>query len=335
VSDYRIREIDKHDESVLHEWWRVGRQASADRAYDVYPTWEHSRVALVEDNPEHDLALLAAYDGSAGADVMVGIAAVELPLLDNTHSAWIDVGVPPARRGRGVGSALLADVERRVGAAGRTHSIAAAFTPPGEPSPGSRFAARHGYEVANTEGFKVLDLRDHPDWGPLDERVAARIGDYRVVEWDTHTPAELVPDLARAISTFVSMVPTGDLALEDGEWTPERYLDNERRFAKSGRTFAAAALAPDGELAGYTGLTVSRAMTTQASVGITFVLPGHRGHALGLAVKLANHRALTAALPECEIVRTSNADVNDHMNAVNEAMGYRLVEDVLEVQMVL
>ena len=83
---------------------------------------------------------------------------------------------------------------------------------------------------------------------------------------------------------------------------------------------------------GYTDVSVSRAKTTQGSVGITFVLPGHRGHSLGLAVKLANHRALMAALPECEIVRTSNADVNDHMNAVNEAMGYRQVEDILEVQ---
>ena len=83
---------------------------------------------------------------------------------------------------------------------------------------------------------------------------------------------------------------------------------------------------------GYTDVNVSRAKTTQGSVGITFVLPGHRGHSLGLAVKLANHRSLMAALPECEFVRTSNADVNAHMNAVNEAMGYRQVEDILEVQ---
>ena len=67
-------------------------------------------------------------------------------------------------------------------------------------------------------------------------------------------------------------------------------------------------------------------------MGITFVLPGHRGHSLGLAVKLANHRSLMAALPECELVRTSNADVNAHMNAVNETLGYRQVEDILEVQ---
>ncbi len=268
-----IRTIDVHDEAQLHEWWATGRESVvADRAYDVYPAWEHSRTALSEETPEHDLTLLAAYDDGR----MVGIGLVELPLLDNTHLAYVDVDVPPAHRGRGVGAALLDGVEQMARDAGRTHAIAAAFIPPGGTSAGARFAGTHGYEVANTEGFKVLDLRDHPDWGSLDERVAARIDGYRIVGWETHTPPEHVADLARAISTFVSMVPTGELALEDGEWTPERYLDNERRGAVRNRRFAAAAIAPDGELVGYTDVTVSRAKTTQGSVGITFVLPGHR-----------------------------------------------------------
>ena len=64
-------------------------------------------------------------------------------------------------------------------------------------------------------------------------------------------------------------------------------------------------------------------------------MPGHGGHSLGLAVKLANHRSLAAALPECELVRTTNADTNAHMNAVNEQLGYRQVEDMLEVQKVI
>ena len=69
-----------------------------------------------------------------------------------------------------------------------------------------------------------------------------------------------------------------------------------------------------------------------AQIGITMVLPEHRGHSLGLAMKLATHATLATAVPACGLVTTSNADVNDHMNAVNEAMGYRLVEQLLEVQ---
>jgi hypothetical protein len=41
---------------------------------------------------------------------------------------------------------------------------------------------------------------------------------------------------------------------------------------------------------------------------------------------------LVAQVPECRIVATGNADVNAHMNAVNERMGYRLVEQMLEFQ---
>ena len=50
----------------------------------------------------------------------------------------------------------------------------------------------------------------------------------------------------------------------------------------------------------------------------------------GSAVKLASHRALRAEVPECELVVTSNADVNAHMNAINESLGYRQLETLLE-----
>ena len=62
------------------------------------------------------------------------------------------------------------------------------------------------------------------------------------------------------------------------------------------------------------------------------VTPAHRGHRLGLAMKLATHRALRATYPECELVITSNADVNQRMNDINEAMGYRVIEQLMEVQ---
>ena len=62
------------------------------------------------------------------------------------------------------------------------------------------------------------------------------------------------------------------------------------------------------------------------------VLPEARGHRLGLGMKLATHRAVRAAHPECTAIVTSNADVNTHMNAVNEALGYRVLEQLLEYQ---
>ena len=64
----------------------------------------------------------------------------------------------------------------------------------------------------------------------------------------------------------------------------------------------------------------------------TLVSPEHRGHALGLAVKLANHRQIRAMFPDCRVLITGNADVNAAMNKVNDALGYREVERCVEMQ---
>ena len=64
----------------------------------------------------------------------------------------------------------------------------------------------------------------------------------------------------------------------------------------------------------------------------TLVAPEHRGHALGLAIKVANHRQLREHFPECRVLLTGNADVNAPMNAVNEVLGYREVERCVELQ---
>ena len=64
----------------------------------------------------------------------------------------------------------------------------------------------------------------------------------------------------------------------------------------------------------------------------TLVLPEHRGRGLGLAMKVANHRAIRAAFPQCRVLMTGNAGVNAAMNAVNERLGYREVERCVEVQ---
>ena len=248
---------------------------------------------------------------------MVGIAAVQLPLLDNTHAAWIDVGVPPEHRRRGIGAALLDRVETLAREARRTHAIGAAFTPPGASSAGSRFAAAHEYTVANVEGFKVLDLADSaPRWEALEAEVAPRIGDYRIVESVPH------PRSARR-----RLRASGQHLRRHG---PDRRPRPRRRRVD----------AREGARERAPGEARNRRFCAQPSPPTATSWPSptspcpaprphrlrrhhvraarHRGHSLGLAVKLASHRTLMAELPECEFVRTSNADTNEHMNAVND-----------------
>ena len=55
----------------------------------------------------------------------------------------------------------------------------------------------------------------------------------------------------------------------------------------------------------------------------TLVVGVHRGHGLGMLVKLANLVELAEVAPERAVVYTWNADENDHMLAINIALGFR------------
>ena len=55
----------------------------------------------------------------------------------------------------------------------------------------------------------------------------------------------------------------------------------------------------------------------------------HRGHRLGVAVKVANLRLLQRERPDITRLTTYNAEVNSHMIGVNEALGFRPLRPVL------
>ena len=57
----------------------------------------------------------------------------------------------------------------------------------------------------------------------------------------------------------------------------------------------------------------------------TLVRREHRGHRLGVAVKVANVRLLQRERPDITRLTTYNAEVNSHMIGVNEAIGFRPV----------
>ena len=92
------------------------------------------------------------------------------------------------------------------------------------------------------------------------------------------------------------------------------------------------AIAPDGSVAGVSDVRVDDIDPAYGQIGITIVDPAHRGRRLGLVLKLATHDLAVATYPELVSVDTSNAEVNTWMNAVNEALGYRTIETLLELQ---
>jgi RimJ/RimL family protein N-acetyltransferase len=77
-----------------------------------------------------------------------------------------------------------------------------------------------------------------------------------------------------------------------------------------------------GELAGLTEVSVDPADPGWGFQVFTVVRREHRGHRLGLLLKIAMMELLATTEPQLERIVTWNGQSNEHMIAVNEAMGY-------------
>ena len=82
---------------------------------------------------------------------------------------------------------------------------------------------------------------------------------------------------------------------------------------------------PTGRLVAFTELSVPDDRSRPAQQLDTLVLSEHRGHQLGMLIKIANLWALNAIVPAPQLVYTFNAEENRHMLDVNEAIGFRAV----------
>ncbi len=325
-----VEQISPRNEAALRAWWEVGNAASAERPGKPWPLWEQTRLALPADNPERGVTLLGAIDGRE----MVGAGLLTRSLRENLHAANAYAFVSPERRREGIGTALAGELEVIAAGDGRTAVQTEVYLPPGASGGPLAFAAGLGYAIANRESLKELTLTDYA--ASRDEVVAAlgsAADGYRIVTFDTVCPEEHLASFGRLLGMVLSEVPLGDLDLEDSEWTPARIRAAERRQAATGRhVHTALAIAPDGEVAGASDVRIDDTDHGHGEVGITIVDPVHRGHRLGWALKVATHDLVRAAYPSLVSLDTSNADDNTHMNAVNDALGYRTIETLLELQ---
>ena len=82
-----------------------------------------------------------------------------------------------------------------------------------------------------------------------------------------------------------------------------------------------------GQFVAMTELLIADDTPAQAWQMITVVHPDHRGHRLGLAVKLANLDLLADCAPGVRIVQTGNASVNEPMIAVNDLLGFEVASE--------
>lgn len=265
---------------------------------------------------------------------VVGTLDLAFPLLDNTDNVEVELTVRPAYRRRGIGTALHDVALREARAEGRTRLMAESVRGlPGGPErdgPGSLFAPTTGAKLAQTEVRRRLDLST-VDTSDLADRIAGLAGDapgYSVRTWRGPAPDDVVAGLAELQSRFLSEAPLGDLAWEPQRVDVARWRAGERASAARGRVRFHTVATHDatGQVVAWTDLGRNHQPADQWMQDITLVLPEHRGHRLGLLVKLTNLGRVLAAEPDLAAIHTWNAQENAHMIAINEAMGFRPVD---------
>lgn len=274
---------------------------------------------------------------------VVGHVFVSLPTTSNTHLGEAYVSVRPAYRGQGIGTSLADLAERLCRAAGRT-VVLSATEQSSEPRPGPeaiepgtgagrvwadaagvRFATSRGYALEQVDRHSVLEL---PRTSALRDRGAAARAvagsDYRTHTWTDEAPSAWVDQVAVLLTRMSTDVPLGGIDVHEDPWDAERVRvwEGEARDRGHGMLTTAVEHAPTGTLAGFTVFTYSLDRPEFVFQDDTIVLRGHRGHRLGMLVKVVNLDALATVRPGTRRVHTWNAEENDHMLAINVALGF-------------
>jgi GNAT superfamily N-acetyltransferase len=327
-----IRRIDPTDQAATRRFWEVGKAADEQgRPWSSYWSWPAAEAAFTAADSPSEKILLAAYAG----DTLVGGAEISLPRLDNTHLVWLEVYVDPAHQRGGIGTVLAEAAVDVASGRGRTVLFTEVATPlDGPDSPGLRLAHRLGFRTEVVDDMKVVDLVETEPLGePLLAGTEPHAAGYVLRSWRDVCPDDLVEGYCTLLESFNTESPTGELDVEAERWDEQRLREKEARFRRGGRhETTTVALAPDGEVVGMTEVMVSEHAPDRGFQGATIVKPSHRGHRLGLRLKVTNQRLVREAFPGCRTLLTGNADVNAAMNAVNERLGYRSVERVHEMQ---
>ncbi len=257
-------------------------------------------------------------DGSAA-----GWYRLELPERENQDRAYLDVVVHPGERRRGLGTALLRHAAAR--AAGHGRSVLSGGARNG--TPGDAFARSAGAVPGVMEVQRTLDLGKLADGrlAGLREQAEQAAAGYSLISWTGAVPEEFIGQAA-ALHAAMNDAPH-DAGEGPAIWDERRVReDNARRPHYGTRDYSVVARHDaDGELAAFSEVIVDPADPGWGHQAITAVIRKHRGHRLGLLVKVAMMELLATSEPQLERIVTWNGESNAHMIAINEALGYTIL----------
>lgn len=306
----------------------------------AYQEDDQVRRVVVLDGPEGDPASVVAW------------VSVWMPMTANLSNASNFVGVHPRWRRRGLGKVLLQAGEALAQAEGRTVLQASTFLPgangpqcddEGQPwptmkpksgvgeaplTPSVRWVLAHGYEMEQVDRQSTLSLPVEPEL--LDRLFAeaeTKADGYRLHTWRGQVPDEWAEQFAALLQAMVD-APSAGLEYEEEPWDAARLRREEAEVTDEGldQLHTVAEHIATGELAAFTTIQwnvppIDR-LREFAFQEDTLVTRAHRGHRLGMLVKVTNLREFAKIHPGAKRLRTWNAEENEHMLAINVALGF-------------
>ncbi|MFJ8864704.1 GNAT family N-acetyltransferase [Streptomyces sp. NPDC102473] len=322
AADLRFVPLDAGDTATLDAWLRLTEDGADGVPLSAAPPCEADLAGSARFAPPGTALAgeVAFLDGEA-------VGAVRLVLPDGAPVAVVDqLLTAPKERRQGIGTALVGRARALAGEHGRTLLVADLVQAlPGGPARDegpAAFAAAVGATPSDgPEGVhQWLDLSRHD---PLAGVVPEAPAGYRLQRWGTITP----DGFAVAVS---------ELGQSLGESRPETWgegpeairtshvrLYERMRVGRGRRAYHVGVVHEEtGELAGFTSASKTTGNPEHLLQGMTVVAAGHRGHGLGLLMKLANLAHVREYEPLVRLVETANADDNRPMIALNEAMGF-------------
>jgi GNAT superfamily N-acetyltransferase len=271
-----------------------------------------------EDEPE-------VWSAGPSPDQVDGWYTAAMPQRENPHLVHIHPQVRPARRCAGVGTAMLRHAAGQAADMGRGTLSAEAR----DGSASEAFAQALGATRGITEVRRTLDLASVQagTLAGLRAEATQTAHGYRLVSWEGTVPDEHLDQIA-VVSAALSDAPH-DPDTQAQVWDTERVRAGQRRVELQGQRYysVAAQFASTGELAGLTQFAVDPASPEWGIQELTAVTKPHRGHQLGLLLKVGMLDWLAEREPQLRWVITRNADSNSHMIAINERLGFLAADD--------
>jgi GNAT superfamily N-acetyltransferase len=259
-----------------------------------------------------------------GADAPVAALAVDLPKRDNLHLFWLQLTVHPDHRRQGHGTAVMTEALRMAERSGRRTLWVEAVE---DDLVARKFAERFGFAYASHDARRRQRLAD------VDQAVVARLfaeaeaaaADYALERLLPPVPDTILTQMVE-VTAAINDAPMGTLTFEDEVFDLQRLRDIETaRALKGSRSYRVVARHREtGEVGGHTQVVVSQHRPHIGLQADTAVSRAHRGHRLGLLLKIAMMRWLAEAEPQLELLETWNNADNRFMISVNELLGYRL-----------